>query len=91
MSGADVEMKPVEEKSKVDDKSTGDKDITPPPQLLTPLEEIKINVALIEKGVSTLEPRFTNRVLRSLTSLRRKLDGKILRNAVEEVFVKGER
>jgi 26S proteasome regulatory subunit N3 len=88
---ADVEMKPAEEKSeekktdeKADDKT--DKEPVSPP---SPVAEIKANIALIEKAVSTLEPRFTHRVLRSLTALRRRLDNQVLRDAIQEVYPKG--
>jgi 26S proteasome regulatory subunit N3 len=78
---ADVEMKPKESK-KDDDQKESNK--TP-----TPLVEIKSNVALIDKAVSTLEPRFTHRVLRSLTALRKRTDAAVLKNAVEEIYSKG--
>ena len=92
---ADVEMKPAEEKTKgekkdeekKDDKKEEKKD-TKPPQ--SPVAEIKSNIALIERAVTTLEPRFTHRVLRTLTSLRKRIDDKVLRDAIEEVYTKGE-
>jgi 26S proteasome regulatory subunit N3 len=77
---ADVEMK--DEKTKVDTKD----DLATP---LSPVSEIKSNVALIERAVSTLEPRFTIRVLRSLTALRKRLDEKALCDAVSEVYAHG--
>jgi 26S proteasome regulatory subunit N3 len=77
---ADVEMK--DEKTKVDTKD----DVATP---LSPVSEIKSNVALIERAVSTLEPRFTIRVLRSLTALRKRLDEKALCDAVSEVYAHG--
>ncbi|KAH9947507.1 diphenol oxidase-A2 [Amylocystis lapponica] len=83
---ADVDMKPADDlkDEKTDDKSKDEeKDKKPPP---TPLVEIKTNVALIERAVSTLEPRFTHRVLRSLTTLRKRLDDKVLQDAVVEVY-----
>jgi 26S proteasome regulatory subunit N3 len=86
---ADVEMKPADDKKKTGDKQEDEKPEEkkePPP---TPVQEIKTNVALIERAVSTLEPRFTHRVLRSLTSLRKKLDDLILRDAVQENYPKG--
>ncbi|KAH8113936.1 PCI domain-containing protein [Phellopilus nigrolimitatus] len=96
MSTDDVEMKPVDENSKEKDtkdskgtdkdKKGKDKKEEPAPPPPTPAQEIKTNVALIEKGVSMLEPRFTHRVLRSLTSLRKKLDDKVLREAIEDVY-----
>ncbi len=55
----------------------------------SPVSEIKSNVALIERAVATLEPRFTHRVLRSLTTLRKKLDNKVLRDAIEDIFPSG--
>ena len=80
----DVEMKDVE--LKPNDKTDAP---SPKPQPPSPVEEIKSNITLIERAVSTLEPRFTHRVLRSLTHLRRRMDGKILRDAIAEVYVKG--
>jgi len=90
---ADVEMKPAEEKTK--DEKTKDetknddkKDESKPPP--SPVADIKSNIALIERAVSTLEPRFTHRVLRTFTSLRKRIDDKVLRDAIEEVYMKGE-
>ena len=80
----DVEMKDVE--TNADDKSVS---TSPKPQPLSPVEEIKSNITLIERAVSTLEPRFTHRVLRSLTHLRRRMDDKVLREAITDVYVKG--
>ncbi|KAJ6541119.1 PCI domain-containing protein [Mycena sp. CBHHK59/15] len=87
---ADVEMKPVDKK---DDKKTDKKEEKkekeePPKPPPTPVQEIKYNVVLIERAVATLEPRFAHRVLRTLTSLRKRLDDTVLRNAIEEVFVR---
>ena len=78
---ADVEMKDA--KSKADAKD----DVATPP--LSPVSEIKSNVTLIERAVSTLEPRFTIRVLRSLTALRKRLDDKALCDAISEVYPQG--
>jgi hypothetical protein len=89
---ADVEMKPAE-KTKDDNKKDGKKeedkkeDNKPPP---SPVADIKSNIALIERAVSTFEPRFTHRVLRTLTSLRKRIDDKVLRDAIEELYLKGE-
>ena len=94
---ADVEMKPAEEKTKDDkkgeEKKDGEKedgkkeDNKPPP---SPVADIKSNIALIERAVSTFEPRFTHRVLRTLTALRKRIDDKVLRDAIEELYPKGE-
>ncbi|EIM88919.1 diphenol oxidase-A2 [Stereum hirsutum FP-91666 SS1] len=75
---ADVEMKPLEEK-----KEEEKEEEVPPP---SPVAEIKSNAGLIERAVSTLEPRFTHRVLRTLTSLRKKLDDRVLYEAVSEIY-----
>lgn len=82
---ADVEMKPTEEKVTGTETSKDEdaKDAPPPP---TPLAEIKSNAILIERAVSTMEPRFTNRVLRNLTALRKRLDDKVLRDAIVELY-----
>ncbi|KXS19386.1 hypothetical protein M427DRAFT_52825 [Gonapodya prolifera JEL478] len=45
--------------------------------------DIKQNVLLLEKAVSTVETRFTTRVLRNTANFRRKLTGDILRAALE--------
>lgn len=92
---ADVDMKPVDDKTK-EDKTQEEKpqeeevkETKPAPP--TPVQEIKANVALIDRAVSTLEPRFTHRVLRTLTSLRKRLDDKVLRDAVTEIYPDGTR
>jgi 26S proteasome regulatory subunit N3 len=81
----DVEMKPAEPKAKEAEKKDDQEKPTPP----TPAAEIKSNLALIERAVSTLEPRFTHRVLRTLTALRKRIDASVLREALEEAYVKG--
>ncbi|KAI0760201.1 diphenol oxidase-A2 [Fomes fomentarius] len=83
---ADVEMKQADEKKeeKKEEEKTAEEEKKPIP--LTPVAEIKANVVLIERAVSTLEPRFTHRVLRSLHHLRKKLDDKVLRDAVQAVY-----
>ena len=81
---ADVEMK--------DDKSKDKKEEVkeePKPEPLAPTAEIKQNAAQIERAVSTLEPRFTHRVLRSLTALRKKVDEAAIRTAIEGVYTRG--
>ena len=86
MATADVEMKPMDGKTDDSKKEEEKKDEKPP---LTPAQEIKANVVLIERAVSLLEPRFTHRVLRGLTSLRRRINPQILREAVEEIYSNG--
>jgi len=82
---ADVEMKKQDDSHKAELKTEETK--APP----TPLAQIKANSVLIDKAVSTIEPRFTQRVLRSLTALRKRADASTLRDAVEEIYPKGER
>ena len=84
---ADVEMKPIDVDEKKEEEKSAESEKKPAP--LTPVAEIKVNVALIERAVSTLEPRFTHRVLRSLAQLRKKLDNKVLQDAVQEVYTTG--
>lgn len=83
---ADVEMKPADT---TQDKSEDKKDAEEPAPPPTPAAEIKSNIALIEKAVWSLEPRFTHRVLRSFTALRKKLDDVVLREAIQEVYPAG--
>ena len=83
---ADVEMKPPDTTQDKPEEKKDAKEPTPPP---TPAAEIKSNIALIEKAVWSLEPRFTHRVLRSFTTLRKKLDDAVLREAIQEVYPTG--
>ena len=85
---ADVEMKPADSTQDKSEDKTDAKEPTPPP---TPAAEIKANIALIEKAVWSLEPRFTHRVLRSFTTLRKKLDDAVLQEAIQEVYPSGIR
>ena len=51
--------------------------------------EIKNNAVLIDRAVSTLEPRFTHRVLRTLTALYKRVNVAVLRTAIENIYLKG--
>ncbi|KAJ7126110.1 diphenol oxidase-A2 [Mycena epipterygia] len=92
----DIEMKPAADKKeeKKDDKKDDKKEKKeekkeePPKPPPTPVQEIKYNTVLIDRAVASLEPRFAHRALRTLTALRKRLDETVLRNAIEEVFVK---
>ncbi|KAF8228814.1 hypothetical protein L208DRAFT_1453205 [Tricholoma matsutake] len=79
----DVEMKPAEVKAKEEEKKPEEKPAPP-----SPAAEIKSNLALIERAVSALEPRFTHRVLRTLTALRKRIDASTVRQALHEAYVK---
>ena len=84
---ADVEMKQTKETTDTrEDEEVKDESKKAPP---SPTSEIKSNIALIERAVSTLEPRFTLRVLRSLNTLRKKLDDQVLQDAIEDVYPSG--
>lgn len=85
----DVDMKMKDQDTKKDDATTTESETKPtlPP---SPVSEIKTNVVLIERAVSTLEPRFTHRVLRTLTSLRKRLNWKVLKDAIEGVYPAGK-
>jgi len=76
----DVEMKDAE--SPANDNEEPKKDV----DLLT-LEDLRDNVRHVEKAVSTKEPRFMLRALRSLVSLRRKLNPNVLRKAILGYFL----
>ncbi|KAF9264609.1 hypothetical protein L218DRAFT_1076509 [Marasmius fiardii PR-910] len=80
----DVDMKPTE--TSKEEKKEENKEEPKPEEPKSPLAEIKSNVSLIERAVSTIEPRFTHRVLRTLTALRRRVDEGVLRSAIEQVY-----
>ncbi|KAF5330193.1 hypothetical protein D9611_010530 [Ephemerocybe angulata] len=82
---ADIEMKAGDDKPK-DTKEEPKEE--PKPEPLTPSEEIKANAAQIERAVSSLEPRFTHRVLRSLTALRKRIDDSALQTAIDGIYPK---
>lgn len=52
--------------------------------------EIKQNLTLINRAVHNLEPRFTARVLRTLTGLRKKLYREVLQEVVNDVYPKSQ-
>lgn len=95
---ADVEMRPADNRNrsgketKVDEADAQKKeedDAKPVP--LSPIAEIKANVSFLERAVATLEPRFTHRVLRTLTALRKRLDDQALREAISDICPRGIR
>ncbi|EJU02426.1 diphenol oxidase-A2 [Dacryopinax primogenitus] len=60
----------------------------PKSEPISPNVEIKQNLVLIDRAVTTLEPRFTHRVLRTLNHLRKKLNDEVLSKAVEECYAR---
>lgn len=55
------------------------------------MAEILNNLQLIGRAVSTIEPRFTTRVLRTLTTLRKRLTKRQLADAITRAFPKGSK
>lgn len=53
---------------------------------MTAVNEIKQNFALLERGVANFDPRFSLRVLRSVPSLRRRLNAGILTKVVTDAY-----
>lgn len=53
--------------------------------------EIREHVRQIEKAVTSKEPRFILRVLRTLPSTRRKLNGTVLRSLINQIYPANER
>ncbi|WVQ99237.1 hypothetical protein IAU59_006369 [Kwoniella sp. CBS 9459] len=87
--------KDVEKKDDGADESPVDKDTDKQVKVEVPVlpadEEILANIALIGRAVTTIEPRFTIRVLRTLTSLRKKLDKDVLKKVLDQAFPKGSK
>ncbi|KAG2036801.1 diphenol oxidase-A2 [Suillus americanus] len=85
----DVEMvKATDKKEDLKDEKKDEKKSEPKPEPPTPTQEIKANIALIDRAINDLETRFTHRVLRSLTALRKRINDKVLRDAIEENYPK---
>ena len=78
----DVEMEVVEggESAETDPKKDAD---------VTAVQEIREHIKQIDKAVSSKEPRFILRVLRSLPSTRRKLNGNVLRTLANHIYPAG--
>lgn len=78
----DVEMEVVEggDNAETDPKKDAD---------VTAVQEIREHIKQIDKAVSSKEPRFILRVLRSLPSTRRKLNGNVLRTLANHVYPAG--
>ena len=87
---SDVPTKPINEK-KEEPKKDAEKSDTPKPEETkkeppsVPVE-IKGNAALIDRAVSTLEPRYTLRVLRTLAALRKRLNTNALSDAISAIY-----
>ncbi|PVF98725.1 putative 26S proteasome non-ATPase regulatory subunit p58 [Serendipita vermifera] len=87
MADKDVEMKTLTLDTDVSAPKDKEREKEAAPKL-TPNQEIKANVALIQRGVSSMEPRFAHRVLRTLTGMRKTLTAEVIAKAIEENLVK---
>lgn len=77
----DVEMEVVEGgETETDPKKDAD---------VTAVQELREHVKQIDKAVSSKEPRFILRVLRSLPNTRRKLNGNVLRTLANHIYPSG--
>ncbi|PVD35684.1 hypothetical protein C0Q70_02647 [Pomacea canaliculata] len=84
---SDVEMKDVSSPSATNAETKDEKqeETKKDPELLT-LEDIREQIRHIEKAVTTKEPRFVSRVIRSLVNTRRKLTARVLRRLINGYF-----
>lgn len=85
VESTDVEMKNVDSPSGLE---AGDnkRDVD-----LQSILEIREHARQIEKAVTSKEPRFILRVLRTLPSTRRKLNGTVLRGLINQIYPANER
>jgi len=75
---------------KIDTETKAEPTPAPAPVPLTAQQIVQANIALVERAVSTLEPRFTHRALRTHGGLRKKLDSSVLAEIVRAALPKGE-
>ncbi|CAG8550280.1 21171_t:CDS:10 [Gigaspora rosea] len=54
------------------------------------LSELRQNFTLLERAVSTIESRFTTRVLRTTASIRKRLTADLLAQAIRDIYPKGQ-
>ncbi|PIK33985.1 putative 26S proteasome non-ATPase regulatory subunit 3 isoform X2 [Apostichopus japonicus] len=78
----DVEMKDAEETTKEENSKAKDETETPKETDLITLEDFKEHVKHIEKAVSSKEKNYMSRVVRALSSSRRKLNHNVLRKLI---------
>lgn len=76
----DVEMKNVDSPAAVAEPA--EKPAVPVDPDQSTFDDLKENFKLIEKYVATKEPRFVLRVLRSLLSVRKRLNARVLRKSL---------
>ncbi|OZJ06983.1 hypothetical protein BZG36_00260 [Bifiguratus adelaidae] len=76
----DVEMKETTEGAEKEEQVT---EVDPVEQLKA---DIKQNILLLEKGVNTVEARYTTRVLRTTASIRRRLTPEVLATVIRDYY-----
>lgn len=79
----DVEMKNVDSPAATSDVETTE--VKKDADVLA-VQDLREHVRQIDKAVSSKEPRFAMRVLRSLPSTRRKLNGNVLRAIINQLY-----
>lgn len=84
VASQDVEMEVVESTENAEQEPKKDTDVLA-------VQEIREHVKLIDKAVSSKEPRFILRVLRSLPNTRRKLNPNVLRALASTFYPSNER
>jgi len=52
--------------------------------------DLKQNFALLERAVATIESRFITRVLRTIASIRKRLNASVLSQAIQLAFPRGQ-
>lgn len=78
----DVEMKNVESPTAASDESN---EVKKDADVIT-VQDLREHAKQIDKAVTSKEPRFAMRVLRSLPSTRRKLNGNVLRSIISQLY-----
>lgn len=79
----DVEMKSVESPAAASDAEAGE--VKKDADVVT-VQDLREHVRQIDKAVTSKEPRFAMRVLRSLPNTRRKLNGNVLRAIINQLY-----
>eukprot|EP00164_Ancoracysta_twista_P000649 GFYU01000861.1.p1 GENE.GFYU01000861.1~~GFYU01000861.1.p1 ORF type:complete len:517 (-),score=178.09 GFYU01000861.1:47-1552(-) len=84
--GKDVEMKdaPVEGDKKDENKEETKEPV--PEKVKTISEELAFHVALLQKAVSMKETRYLHTILRSFTTVRRRINKQVLTNTIKSCF-----
>ncbi|WRT66189.1 uncharacterized protein IL334_003142 [Kwoniella shivajii] len=84
-------QEPTQEEKKGEDETAQLEKPIVESAVLTVEDEILNNITLIGRAVTTIEARFTIRVLRTLTTLRKKLTKSALKNVLDQAFPKGSK